>query len=734
MSPGTEDGHQPISGLDIELTITFFQDAHATWKKEETGSLRELAPLIQATNGASKALLPWVKLAKFGEYRTDRGSLRNNANVVSISGVEADYDGESLTPRHAQQVLMQAGIAAIIYTSPSHEPHKPRWRVLCPTSVSCPPSDRTRFLARVNGLFAGALADESFALSQSYYYGFITGSTSHQVILVEGRPIDMAPELDAGAIAKIVREKPVPGSQPAPPPPPPTGDMLPFVKAALANVYSDIVNAPDGSKHRALNKGAYSIGGLVSGGALDQGSAIDMLTAALGAIRHRCKDFGHAEKTLRQAFEDGMATPRTVEPGAFAFDVESLGIFKARPEAPPDPETAEDWEAAFNAPPPPPPKNDRPQLWVAAGGWNSQELPRRPWVVPNYLMRGSVSVLSGQGAGGKSSLVVAWTISGATGSALGDFRPSEPLIVVNYNTEDDEDEQHRRYDAALMANSKKMHEIERRVIRCGPNNIGTLFERDDKGRLVATAALQQLAELITESGADVLICDPLAELHTEEENDNTAMRAVVAAFRSMAKRLNIAILILHHDRKGNSSPGDMDRMRGASAITGAVRVMLTLTTMSVEEAEKFGIPPDMRRRHFRIDGAKSNYAIPTEAEWWRLTGYQIPNGETVAAVLPWVPPGPFEGVPMPTCVAILLTLQRGQDGFAYAAKPQAKGAALDVLTGEPFNLPEGQASAMLGAWKREGTIKEVLSDSPNSKHKRLGIVVDEAKFSEIRRQ
>jgi RecA-family ATPase len=53
----------------------------------------------------------------------------------------------------------------------------------------------------------------------------------------------------------------------------------------------------------------------------------------------------------------------------------------------------------------------------------------------------------------------------------------------------------------------------------------------------------------------------------------------------MAQRLNIAVLLLHHDRKGSATPGDMDRVRGASAISGAARVMLTLTTMSVEEGD-----------------------------------------------------------------------------------------------------------------------------------------------------
>jgi RecA-family ATPase len=90
--------------------------------------------------------------------------------------------------------------------------------------------------------------------------------------------------------------------------------------------------------------------------------------------------------------------------------------------------------------------------------------------------------------------------------------------------------------------------------------------------------MQELERLCEGAGAGLLVCDPLAELHNAEENDNTAMRAVIAAFRGLAQRLGIAVLILHHDRKGASTPGDMDRVRGASAISGAVRVMLTLTT------------------------------------------------------------------------------------------------------------------------------------------------------------
>ena len=350
-------------------------------------------------------------------------------------------------------------------------------------------------------------------------------------------------------------------------------------------------------------------------------------------------------------------------------------------------------------------------LWIDPGAWLETEIPKRPWLVPSYFMAGSVSVLSGQGAGGKSSIVVAWTIAAALGAKLGEFKPVRPLVCINYNVEDDKYEQQRRYSAALKASGHQPQDVAGKVIRCGPHDVGTLFERDPvTGRITQTAAMETLENLCMETEADILICDPLAELHNSEENDNTAMRAVIAAFRGLAQRLGISVMILHHDRKGNNAPGDMDRLRGASAITGAVRVMLTLSTMSNEEAEKFGIKPEDRRRHFRIDGAKSNYAIAQEAEWWKLAGYTLANEEEVAACRPWTPPSPFDGISQGGCIAAIEHIARG--GWAvskksgeWAARKLVRFADKDQ-NGEPL-MTEHQAEAVLAAWVKNGVLHHV---------------------------
>lgn len=86
-----------------------------------------------------------------------------------------------------------------------------------------------------------------------------------------------------------------------------------YAMTALMRECDNIRFAPDGGKHDALNKAAYSIGGLVAGGALFDGLAIAAMNASLQDIRARCKDFRAAERTLREAYEAGKQKARHVE-------------------------------------------------------------------------------------------------------------------------------------------------------------------------------------------------------------------------------------------------------------------------------------------------------------------------------------------------------------------------------------------------------------------------------------
>jgi len=370
-------------------------------------------------------------------------------------------------------------------------------------------------------------------------------------------------------------------------------------------------------------------------------------------------------------------------------------------------------------------------LWVDDDEWAEQDISPRPWIAKGYLMRGAVSVLSGPGSAGKSSLVVAWSIALALGQRWHRFYPVQPLKVMIYNVEDDKDEQRRRFSAALRQFERTPKEVAANIIRVGPNSTGTLLRRDPiSGRLKITSAMQALEELIKQHKPDVVVLDPLVELHDSEENDNTSVRAVMARFRSVAIDYNLALLLIHHARKGASGhAGDPDSLRGASSIVGAARVVLTALGMDEDQAARLGITPTDRHRFFRVDGAKSNYAPLHEAEWFQRMEYELDNGEGVAAAVPWIPPSVFGDLTPGQCNAALDKIDAGPEPNTYYT-PSKRGGSTRWCGGvlvEMFDMQEAQAAQIIKQWLDMGVLKQGKYHHPDLRREVPSVRVNDAK-------
>ncbi len=48
--------------------------------------------------------MPWLKLASFGDTKSEKNSLRHDVNVP-VNGIEADYDREQLAMEDAERRL-----------------------------------------------------------------------------------------------------------------------------------------------------------------------------------------------------------------------------------------------------------------------------------------------------------------------------------------------------------------------------------------------------------------------------------------------------------------------------------------------------------------------------------------------------------------------------------------------------------------------------------------------------
>ncbi len=178
-----------IGARRVEFTTSPNVGARTLNKKRGTWSkiveVLKSPKLIRTT----KADCHLIKLATYGGKRSPNGCLRSDENMLAVNGVEGDYDEGVVPPIEAAARLRTAGIEAFIYTTASHTPQYPRWRVLAPLSQSCEPSKRAHYVALLNRALEGILAKESFTPSQMYYFGKVAG-TVYETHEINGEYID----------------------------------------------------------------------------------------------------------------------------------------------------------------------------------------------------------------------------------------------------------------------------------------------------------------------------------------------------------------------------------------------------------------------------------------------------------------------------------------------------------------------------------------------------------------
>jgi hypothetical protein len=503
--------------------------------------------------------------------------------------------------------------------------------------------------------------------------------------------------------------------------------------------------APEGGKHFALRNAALSMGGIMAAAGLTEATATETLIHALpGTV----KDWNNATKTIAWGIKFGSARPIEFEDRPFAkvvrmfaepppaqvngFDDTDLASLAAALADGPGPDDEIEIE-----PPPGTPKEEGASLWVIEQAWKSVDIPRRPWIARGYLMRGSLTVVSGAGAAGKSSLMIAWAAALTIGCAFRHLKTPDKVRVATYNVEDDEHEQKRRFSAMFKRFALDETAFEDRLAILGPRGIGTLLTVSRDGSVVLnTGVMDDLEAFVARFMPDVLILDPFVELHGAEENDNTAVRAVLARFRDMAAKSNMSVVLLHHSRKGNGEPGDPDTLRGASSIVGAARVVLTLTVMSKDEAKAFKIADNSRRNYFRMDGAKSNYAPIDETEWFERQEITLDNAgapeepaDRVAVAWPWEPPSIWEHDPS-VLRSVLDVIDKGPSpGVLYS--PSRRGKANDRWVGNvliaDLNLSDEQAKQMIKAWLDSGLLISALYHDHGQRKEVPGVRVDFSK-------
>jgi hypothetical protein len=205
-------------------------------------------------------------------------------------------------------------------------------------------------------------------------------------------------------------------------------------------------------------------------------------------------------------------------------------------------------------------------------------------------------------------------------------------------------------------------------------------------------------------------------------------------FGDIAKRCGAAIDLVHHTRKPPAGfvavAGDINTARGAGALAGAVRAARTITPMSDKECEMFGLEPQRRLWHVRVDDAKGNMSAPAaDAVWYERHSVELSQGDWVGVLAPWTPPDAFDGLSVEAARRVLLMIDEGlPDGQRYTAHFRAGSDrwAGNALTAE--GISEAASKVILRTWLLNGVIYSEEYMSPILRKKQMGLFVD---FSKI---
>lgn len=158
------------------MRFTVFPNRSAQWKTERDEPWSVVCDMVaNIAEYESKEAGEWISLAVYGDKRSPKNSLRYAGNVLAITGLEGDHDAGTVSIEEAAERARQAGFMACLYTTASHTPEAPRWRILVPLANERPLSERDALMDRLNGALGGALTNESWTHSQAFLLGRVRG-------------------------------------------------------------------------------------------------------------------------------------------------------------------------------------------------------------------------------------------------------------------------------------------------------------------------------------------------------------------------------------------------------------------------------------------------------------------------------------------------------------------------------------------------------------------------------
>lgn len=346
--------------------------------------------------------------------------------------------------------------------------------------------------------------------------------------------------------------------------------------------------------------------------------------------------------------------------------------------------------------------------------WREKDLsaiPHPEFIYSDFYARGYTSVTIAPPKVGKSMLGLAEAIDMATGRGFLTGVRRDPMTVVYYNAEDDQDVVDSRVAALLTEYDIPQSEIAGRLFATSGVDMPDFYMVSGPEGVINEPLFASVENFIREAAADALIFDPLQDLSRSPET-NEVFRLLGQRLRRMASTRKVALGLIHHTRKITSgTTATIDDARGGSALRGTARFNRLLNPMTEDEASKAGVTN--HRYYFRIGDMESNLAPPSADlnRWFEKVSVQTPNGHYIGAIKPWQWPDAFDGVSREDARRVQLAMAEMEDEPPLESVQSARWAGKFIAPLLGLDIDDKASKArvqnMIRTWLKSGVLAVV---------------------------
>jgi RecA-family ATPase len=234
--------------------------------------------------------------------------------------------------------------------------------------------------------------------------------------------------------------------------------------------------------------------------------------------------------------------------------------------------------------------------------WRGIPIPPMRWLAANRIPAGDVTILSGDGGGGKTTTALQLAVSVADG--LGDWLGTtcEAGPVIFFSAEEPENEMRRRLVRVAKKRGIEPDEIQNLYFHFAEPDKCTLGTGKPTSPIAPTPLFESLRQSAKEIRPALIVVDSNAATLGGNYLDRVHARTFVSLFRQLAREVDCSVLLLDHPSlsgmtNGTGRAGNMDWQN-------AVRALLYLRSCENEQGATSGRELEVMKSNYGPRGEK----------------------------------------------------------------------------------------------------------------------------------